>query len=161
MAARWRRHALALKSYTSTRRRTWLPGLGKTQSCRDLGTHPIRWITEDARKFVQRELKRENFYDAVILDPPSYGHGPKGEVFQLADDLLPLLADCGTLTAGRRAFILMTCHSPGYGPAELEACLADAVLGTCSAGARASTLDLQTADRRRLNAGVSVRWPGE
>jgi 23S rRNA (cytosine1962-C5)-methyltransferase len=120
----------------------------------------IRWIVEDARKFVHRELKRGNSYDAVILDPPSYGHGPKGEVFKLSDDLMPLLSDCKALTEGQRAFVLMTCHSPGYGPAELEACLADAVLGTCGAGAQANTLDLRTADGRQLNAGVSVRWPG-
>jgi 23S rRNA (cytosine1962-C5)-methyltransferase len=145
-------HVDAAKNVVSwARRNARLSGLSEA---------PIRWITEDARKFVSRELKRENLYDAVVLDPPSYGHGPKGEAFQLDDDLMPLLADCGALTAGHRTFMLMTCHSPAYGPAELEACLADAVLGSCSAGALATTLDLQTGDGRRLNAGVSVRWPG-
>ncbi len=96
---------------------------------------PIRWIVEDAFKFVRRELKRGHEYQGVILDPPSYGHGPGGESFKLTDDLMPLLEACGQLTRTDRSFLLMTCHSEGYGPAELEACLSDAVFGSCAAGA--------------------------
>ncbi len=89
----------------------------------------IRWITEDAMKFVEREIKRGQQYDAVILDPPSYGHGPKGEAFRLSEHLMPMLDGCRQLTEANRAFFLLTCHSPGFGPAELEACLSDAVFG--------------------------------
>ena len=81
-----------------------------------LADAPIRWIAEDAMKFVRRELKRGNTYDAVILDPPSYGHGPRGEVWRLSKHLAGLLAMCGQLTAGRRRFMLLTCHTPGVGP---------------------------------------------
>ena len=56
------------------------------------GDRPIRWIPEDAMKFCQREVKRGNQYDAVILDPPTYGHGPKGEPWKIGEHLLPLLA---------------------------------------------------------------------
>ena len=84
-----------------------------------LADRPIRWIAEDAVKFCRREVKRGNKYDAVILDPPSYGHGPKGEVWKIENDLLPLLKLCGELTSESRAFVLVTCHSPGIGPAEL------------------------------------------
>jgi len=77
-------------------------------------THPIRWICEDAWKFVKREIKRGNRYDAVVLDPPSYGHGPQGEVWQIAKHLPMLLAQCAELTAGRCRFLLLTCHTPGY-----------------------------------------------
>ena len=79
-----------------------------------LAAAPIRWITEDAMKFVKRELKRGNRYDAVILDPPSFGHGRRGEVWRLSKHLPRLLAICGELTAGRLAFMLLTCHTPGY-----------------------------------------------
>ena len=119
----------------------------------------IRWLAEDARRFVERELRRGRRYDAVILDPPSYGHGPKGEPWKLDTDLLPLLAACGELTAERRAFVLLTCHSPHIGPAETQAILADAIFGHCQSGAATGTLSLQTADGRKLPSGVFARWP--
>lgn len=120
---------------------------------------PIRWISEDAPKFAARELKRGNRYDAVILDPPTYGHGPKGEVWRIERDLPPLLSRCAELTAERRAFVLLTTHSPGIGPAELQAYLADCVFGHCGAGATAADLYLKTSGGRRLHAGVVARWP--
>jgi 23S rRNA (cytosine1962-C5)-methyltransferase len=68
-----------------------------------LRDRPIRWIPEDAVKFCQREVKRGNRYDAVILDPPSYGHGPKGEPWKIGEHLLPLLELCGELTAEKES----------------------------------------------------------
>lgn len=124
-----------------------------------LADHPIRWITEDAKKFTERELRRGNRYDAVILDPPSYGHGPKGETWKIARDLHPLLNTCAELTGGQRAFILLTCHTPGFDPPEVEAVLADAVFGTCQAGATAQPLSIRCEDGRTLPAGVVARWP--
>jgi len=124
-----------------------------------LADRPIRWIAEDAMKFCQRELKRGNRYDAVILDPPSYGHGPKGEPWKIAEHLLPLLKLCGELTADRRAFVLVSCHSPGIGPAELAAYLAEGIFGHCGQPPEAGELFLETADGRRLPSGVFARWP--
>lgn len=120
---------------------------------------PIRWIAEDAKKFAERELKRGNRYDAVILDPPSYGHGPKGETWKIARDLHSLLTTCAELTEGQRAFMLLTCHTPGFEPPEVEAILADAVFGTCQAGATAEPLAISSADGRKLSSGVVARWP--
>ena len=124
-----------------------------------LGDAPIRWIVEDSLKFCQREVKRGNQYDAVILDPPSYGHGPKGEQWSIRRDLLPLLKCCGELTVERRAFVLCTCHSPGIGPAELGAYMADGLFGHCSQQPNSGRLYLQTADGRKLPSGVFARWP--
>lgn len=120
---------------------------------------PIRWIVEDAVKFCQREVKRGNTYDAVILDPPSYGHGPKGEEWKIERDLLPLLELCGELTRERRAFVLASCHTPGIGPAELSAYLSDGVFGHCGKPPASGTLYLETADGRKLASGVFARWP--
>ncbi len=120
---------------------------------------PIRWIVEDALKFCQREVKRGNQYDAVILDPPSYGHGPKGEEWSIKRDLLPLLKLCGELTTERRVFVLCTCHSSGFGPAELSAYLADGLFGHCGQQPNSGKLYLQTADGRKLPSGVFARWP--
>ncbi|HQU46000.1 MAG TPA: class I SAM-dependent methyltransferase [Pirellulales bacterium] len=94
-----------------------------------LGGAPVRWICEDAVTFVRRELKRGNPYHAVILDPPSYGHGAKGDVWKLAEHLPSLLADCARLTASNRSFVLLSCHTPGFGPEALAAMLADAFDG--------------------------------
>jgi 23S rRNA (cytosine1962-C5)-methyltransferase len=124
-----------------------------------LADRPIRWIAEDAVKFCRRELNRGNRYDAVILDPPSYGHGPKGETWKVETDLLPLLKLCGELTSEGRAFILVTCHSPSIGTAELSAYLADGIFGNCGQPPAAGELSMQTADGRRLPSGVYARWP--
>jgi 23S rRNA (cytosine1962-C5)-methyltransferase len=81
-----------------------------------LAAAPIRWVCEDARTFVTRELRRGGRYDGVVLDPPSWGHGPKGQAFAIDRDLLPLLADLADLTTGTAPGgpvgpILLTCHS--------------------------------------------------
>ena len=120
---------------------------------------PIRWIAEDVTKFVQREVKRQNEFQAVILDPPSYGHGPQGETWKLSQDLAPLLTACAELTKRQRCFLLMTCHSTGFGASEIEASLADAVFGHCQSGVRAKQLYLETQEGRRLPSGIVARWP--
>jgi 23S rRNA (cytosine1962-C5)-methyltransferase len=120
---------------------------------------PIRWIVEDAMKFCRREVKRGNKYDAVILDPPTYGHGPKGEPWKIGEHLLPLLELCGELTSESRAFLLVTCHSPGIGPAELSAYLSEGIFGHCGQPPKSGELFLETADGRRLESGVYARWP--
>jgi 23S rRNA (cytosine1962-C5)-methyltransferase len=120
---------------------------------------PIRWIVEDALKFCRREAKRGNRYDAVVLDPPTYGHGPKGEEWNIKRDLLPLLELCSELTERRPTFVLLTCHTPGLGPAELSAYLSEGIFGSCGQPPRSGELYLETADGRRLPSGVFARWP--
>jgi len=124
-----------------------------------LGGSAIRWIVEDARKFVRRELQRGNRYHAVILDPPSYGHGPRGEAWRIARDLLPLLASCAELTRGERVFVLLTCHSPGLGPAQLRGMLAESGLSGGPNRAVARPLDLVMPNGLRLPSGVVAHWP--
>ena len=122
---------------------------------------PIRWITEDVAEFVRRELKRGNRYDAVILDPPSYGHGRRGEVWRLAKHLPGLLRTCGRLTAGRRRFILLTCHTPKLTPARLTQVLSDAMGDTDRGRVTAEPLTIPAATGRELPSGVAVRWEAE
>jgi 23S rRNA (cytosine1962-C5)-methyltransferase len=121
---------------------------------------PIRWIIDDAMKFCRREVKRKRQYDAVILDPPTYGHGPKGEEWLVKRDLLPLLELCGELTERRPKFVLLTCHTPGIGAAELSAYLSDGMFGHCGQPPRTGELSLETSDGRRLPSGIYARWPG-
>ncbi len=124
-----------------------------------MADRPIRWIVEDAMKFCEREAKRGNRYDAVILDPPTYGHGPKGEEWIIKRDLLPLLKLCGALTEQRPNFVLLTCHTPGMGPAESAAYLSEGIFGSCGQPPRTGELYLETKDGRRLPGGVFARWP--
>jgi 23S rRNA (cytosine1962-C5)-methyltransferase len=118
----------------------------------------IRWIGEDALKFARREARRGSRYDAVILDPPSYGHGPRGEVWRLSRHLPRLLSLCAELTAGQCQWILLTCHTPGYDPPRLEAMVRDAFV-ECPRGAFSSRImTLPTPTGRALASGVAVRW---
>jgi 23S rRNA (cytosine1962-C5)-methyltransferase len=119
-----------------------------------LGGAPVRWICDDAVTFVRRELKRGNAYRAVILDPPSYGHGAKGEIWKLAEHLPSLLADCARLTASDRSFVLLSCHTPGFGPETLAAMLADAFDGE---NIESAEMRLTTPSVRALVSGAMAR----
>lgn len=74
----------------------------------------IRWIVDDAVKFVKREIKRESRYNGVILDPPTYGHGARGEVWRLSRDLEPLVENCVALLDDSFAFVLLSGHTPNF-----------------------------------------------
>lgn len=74
--------------------------------------NPIRWIVDDVRKFLSREIRRKNYYDAIILDPPSFGKGSQGQVFKFERDLLPLLEQCRDVLSKNPEFILLSCHTP-------------------------------------------------
>lgn len=124
-----------------------------------LAAAPIRWIAEDAPKFVAREVRRGNRYDAVILDPPSYGHGPKGEVWKLADALPALLASCAELTGPRPAFMLISAHSPGLGPRELAALVQQAWPALREAEFELLELGVTTRGGGTLPSGIAVRLP--
>lgn len=72
---------------------------------------PIRWIVDDARKYVAREVRRGSRYQGIILDPPKYGRGPDGEVWRLFEDMPGLLRDCATLLADDAAFLLLNAYA--------------------------------------------------
>ncbi len=77
---------------------------------------PIRWIVDDALKFLKREKKRESLYEGIILDPPTFGRGSKGEVFKIERDILPLLEACSELLSSLPLFVIFSCHTPGFTP---------------------------------------------
>ncbi|MCP5504956.1 MAG: class I SAM-dependent methyltransferase [Chlamydiales bacterium] len=81
---------------------------------------PIRWIVDDALKFLRREIKRKRKYDALLLDPPSFGRGSQGQVFKIERDLPPLLELCKQVLKTNPSFILLTCHTPGLTPKVLH-----------------------------------------
>ncbi len=77
---------------------------------------PIRWITDDASKFLAREIRRGTRYDAIILDPPSFGRGTSGEIFKIEEHLQPILKQCRQLLSEHPLFVLFSCHTPGFSP---------------------------------------------
>jgi len=131
----------------------------QNQSLSAIGPDAIRWIVDDARKFVRRELRREKRYDAVILDPPSFGRGQKGEVFKLERDLPSLLADLAQLLGDAPQFMLLSAHTPGVGPLALERLLRQALRrddGLWSAGEM--FIDENDDPSRRLPSGEWCAW---
>ena len=97
-----------------------------------LGDKPVRWITDDVQKFVSRELRRGSRYHGIILDPPSYGRGPKGEAWKIEEMLPPLLDELKQLIAPDFSFVLLSSHSTGYTPLALKNLLSDFATGKSS-----------------------------
>ena len=85
-----------------------------------LGGAPIRYIVDDCVKFVKRELRRGNRYDGIVMDPPSYGRGPTGELWKIEDDLYPLVADCAQLLSEEPAFFLVNSYTTGLAASVLK-----------------------------------------
>ena len=89
-----------------------------------LDAHPIRWIVDDAHKFMKREIRRGRRYDAVVLDPPTFGRGAAGETYKIERDLKETLALVGELLSDRPAFVLFSSHTPGLSQVVAENLLA-------------------------------------
>lgn len=81
-----------------------------------LSDKPIRWLVDDCEKFVRREIRRGNFYDAVVMDPPSYGRGPGGEVWKLEDCIYDLVKTCSEVLSDKPLFFLLNSYTTGLSP---------------------------------------------
>ena len=80
---------------------------------------PIRWIVDDCAKFVEREIRRGRTYDAIIMDPPSYGRGPGGEVWKLEDNLFPFVRLCTQVLSEQPLFVIINSYTTGLAPSVL------------------------------------------
>ena len=85
-----------------------------------LSDRPIRWIVDDCIKFVQREIRRGNKYDGIIMDPPSYGRGPNGEVWKLEDNIFELLQLCSQILSDDPLFVAVNSYTTGVSPSVME-----------------------------------------
>lgn len=85
-----------------------------------LADHPVRWLVDDCVKFVQREQRRGNTYDGIIMDPPSYGRGPGGEVWKLEEQLYPLVKMCVPILSEHPLFFILNSYTTGLSPAVME-----------------------------------------
>ena len=84
-----------------------------------LADAPIRWIVDDCAKFVEREIRRGKTYDAIIMDPPSYGRGPGGEVWKLEDNLFPFVKLCSQVLSDKPLFVIINSYTTGLAPSVL------------------------------------------
>ena len=84
-----------------------------------LAEAPIRWIIDDCAKFVEREIRRGKTYDAIIMDPPSYGRGPGGEVWKLEDNLFPFVKLCSQVLSDNPLFVIINSYTTGLAPSVL------------------------------------------
>jgi len=105
---------------------SWARDNAALNQCED---RPIRWIVDDVSKFCTRELKRGRSYDAVILDPPTFGRGAKGEVFKIEEHLPPLLDLIVKLLSPKPLFVLLTCHTPAFSQSVLSHLLKERLKG--------------------------------
>ena len=85
-----------------------------------LSGRPVRWLVDDCIKFVQREQRRGNKYDGIIMDPPSYGRGPNGEVWKLEEQLYSLVELCSTVLSKHPDFFVLNSYTTGLSPAVME-----------------------------------------
>jgi 23S rRNA (cytosine1962-C5)-methyltransferase len=125
----------------------------------DLENAPIRWIVEDVGKFLDREIRRGRRYDAILLDPPSFGRGVKGEQYRLDRDLAPTMERCRALLSENPAFVLLTSHTQGVTTAQLESLMQDVLEpGTLTSGAMQLT---GASGVRSVGDGVWAQWSRE
>jgi 23S rRNA (cytosine1962-C5)-methyltransferase len=115
---------------------------------------PVRWIVDDARKFVEREIRRGNHYHGVILDPPAYGHGPKKEVWNIEDDFLPLMDSIKKVLHNEPLFTLINGYSAGYSALAYAENLSFLKGGEVEAG----ELSIEDRGGRHLPSGIFARW---
>lgn len=85
-----------------------------------LAERPMRWLVDDCGKFVQRELRRGNTYDGILMDPPSYGRGPGGEVWKLEEQIYPLVQECVKLLSDKPLFFLINSYTTGLSPSVMQ-----------------------------------------
>lgn len=85
-----------------------------------LADAPVRYLVDDCVKFVEREIRRGNHYDGIIMDPPSYGRGPKGEVWKIEEKIFPLLNLCTKVLSREPLFFLVNSYTTGLQPAVLS-----------------------------------------
>src|ERR1035437_546835 len=143
---------------------TWARENAKLSGLEDA---PVRWILDDARAFVAREIKRGRHYDAIIMDPPAFGHGAEKEVWKIEEHLLLLMKDCMELLSENALFFIVNGYSAGYSAVAYQNILLDFVgknieqdKGNSKGKIEIGELAIEESNepRRLLPAGIFARW---
>ncbi|MBE6667111.1 MAG: SAM-dependent methyltransferase [Ruminococcaceae bacterium] len=124
-----------------------------------LSDAPIRYIVDDCKKFVEREIRRGNKYDAIIMDPPSYGRGPSGEIWKIEDSVDELVTLCAKLLSDEPLFFLINSYTTGLSPMAMQYILGLRVASKYGGRLEAGELGLRaTATNMCIPCGASARW---
>lgn len=125
-----------------------------------LSERPVRWLVDDCMKFVQREIRRGNTYDIIIMDPPSYGRGPGGEVWKLENEIYTFINECSRLLSADALMMLVNSYTTGLSPSVMEYILAETV-GKKAGGTTLSDeigLPVSSKPGRVLPCGATAIW---
>lgn len=124
-----------------------------------LSDAPIRWLVDDCVKFIEREIRRGNTYDAIIMDPPSYGRGPKGEIWKIEESIFPLLTLCVKILSKDALFFLLNSYTTGLQPAVLSYMLNTVLVPRLGGEVQASEIGIPVSSNQLvLPCGASARW---
>ena len=124
-----------------------------------LSDAPIRWLVDDCVKFVEREIRRGNTYDGIIMDPPSYGRGPKGEIWKIEENVFPLIELAAKLLSKDALFFLVNSYTTGLQPAVLTYMIHTALVPTFGGQVESSEIGLPVSSNGLvLPCGASGRW---
>ena len=124
-----------------------------------LGDAPIRWLVDDCGKFVEREIRRGNKYDGIIMDPPSYGRGPKGEIWKIEDSIYPFIQQTEQLLSDDPLFFLINSYTTGLAPSVLTYMISTAIIPKHGGSVESGELGLPVSGNGLvLPCGASGRW---
>ncbi len=124
-----------------------------------LSDAPIRWLVDDCVKFVEREIRRGNTYDAIIMDPPSYGRGPKGEIWKIEESIFPFLRLTAQILSKDARFFLINSYTTGLQPAVLSYMLQTVITPQFGGHVEAGEIGLPVSSKSLiLPCGASGRW---
>lgn len=124
-----------------------------------LAQAPIRWLVDDCVKFVEREIRRGNKYDAIIMDPPSYGRGPKGEIWKIEDSIHPFIKLCAQILSDDAIFFLINSYTTGLAPAVLTYMIKTEICSKFGGSVKSDEIGLPVSSNGLvLPCGASGRW---
>lgn len=130
----------------------------QNQAASKLGEAPVRWILDDARKFVTREVRRKRTYHVILVDPPKFGRGPDNEVWDVFRDLAPLLRDCAELLAPKHAALVLTTYAIRASALAMHALLREALAGRPGALESGELAVVEESAGRLLPTSLYSRW---
>ena len=128
-----------------------------------LADRPVRWLVDDCGKFVAREQRRGNTYDAIVMDPPSYGRGPGGEVWKLEEQIDGLIGQCAALLSDNPLFFAVNSYTAGLSPSVMQYMLETRLFPRFGGAAFSDEIGLPVTDggfspRRVLPCGATALW---
>ena len=120
---------------------------------------PVRWLVDDCVKFVEREIRRGNKYDGIIMDPPSYGRGPKGEIWKIEESVFPFIELCSKILSDDPLFFLINSYTTGLQPAVLNYMINTAIVSKFGGHVEADEIGVNVSSNGLvLPCGASGRW---